>query len=907
MAYEGVSAQYLLLDSGFRNRIQYPYPGDFEVRFNGGDALNYGGNNTVDDDIILIGATTNNNNTLIASSLGTVRFSPAYTPQSVTNPVLPAPFPYGFRYVRGVVAQTNMVGLNTVGVRLATDHINYMSPQLGSYDGLYIELYDNINPTVRYHSRLVDGTGYVDNDPNNILPFMTLNPPIGTNLSGFLYSIRTGGLPADGVGNAGQAVIHGTITASTINTATLTASTFLSSIDNFYRGMYFLIVDTDDMTNYPLRRTDRGAVAIPRVIGIAPTPLSGANNSPYIVGFATASALPTHTYTNDPNGINNGNQATITDLAPFTRLVVNGVLMSTGDTILVKNEAGTENGVYTVTFQGTAIVPFVLTRLIEYNYDNNLVATSTRFGPVEIRSPVAFLANTNATLQTVAVATTTDLGAVFVNSGGVGDTLTGGLATIDGVALTLGMFVLVKNQATTLRNGMYQVTSLVGPVLTRRANHDTATEINTLNRIAVSQGTVNINSVWNLATPIVTMSVDAIVYSIVIQTVAIATTVDLGAVFANSGGVGDTLTGSPATIDGVALTVGMRVLVKDQTATLENGIYQVTTLTGPVLTRYVNHDTVAEVNSLTTIAISQGTVNTDTTWNLTAVIATMSVDAIVYITPTNYDSIWKRNVDPNIDTDFTVNVGTDNVQYTLQSQPAQISGFSVYSGSTGNASTGITGGLENAYRFARITAYNGTTRVLTLDRNFNTLPSANCRYEILKLARPNECSLSFRGGTASIQQYSIYDVNLVRLSLPNNVDVYLDQNSASSSGGEVNQFAYFTVELSNSSGGKGLDVITTNNPYMQKASFVCFVREDTTTANRVLLTSNQTQPLSMRLTDSLRLTVRSSSGDVLKFVYTDVGGDIHHWSDGSIMWDRRAPYPPDKGWNIQAFFSLTPR
>jgi hypothetical protein len=108
----------------------------------------------------------------------------------------------------------------------------------------------------------------------------------------------------------------------------------------------------------------------------------------------------------------------------------------------------------------------------------------------------------------VQLATTAALAANAYSNGasGVGATLTasgnGVMAAIDGVTPTAGMRVLVKNEATTARNGIYTVTSVgsVGTpyVLTRATDADVAAEVTGGMFTFVEQGTTNGSTGWAL-------------------------------------------------------------------------------------------------------------------------------------------------------------------------------------------------------------------------------------------------------------------------------------------------------------------------------------------------------------------------------------------------------------------------
>jgi len=125
----------------------------------------------------------------------------------------------------------------------------------------------------------------------------------------------------------------------------------------------------------------------------------------------------------------------------------------------------------------------------------------------------------------------------------------------------------------------------------------------------------------------------------VILAALVATTANLSGTYANgAAGVGATLTNNGVqvalTIDGVLTVVGNRVLVKNQTAPAENGVYQVSVVgtgaTNWVLTRVTDYDTAAEIKPGTLIAVNSGTVNATTSWLETATVVTVGTDPILF-------------------------------------------------------------------------------------------------------------------------------------------------------------------------------------------------------------------------------------------------------------------------------------
>ena len=84
--------------------------------------------------------------------------------------------------------------------------------------------------------------------------------------------------------------------------------------------------------------------------------------------------------------------------------------------------------------------------------------------------------------------------------------------------------------------------------------------------------------------------------------------------------------GSSATLDGVALVAGDRVLLKDQTAGAENGIY---VYDGSALARSTDMDAAAEFSGAT-VFVTEGTVNKDSGWTQTAEVATLGTTAVAW-------------------------------------------------------------------------------------------------------------------------------------------------------------------------------------------------------------------------------------------------------------------------------------
>jgi hypothetical protein len=118
-----------------------------------------------------------------------------------------------------------------------------------------------------------------------------------------------------------------------------------------------------------------------------------------------------------------------------------------------------------------------------------------------------------------------------------------------------------------------------------------------------------------------------------------ATTANLTATYDNgTSGIGATLTNSgtktPLTLDDVNLSIGDRVLVKDQTLSLENGIYKVTVVGSLTinweLTRVSDYDDFGQITKGDVIAVVSGTISSSSLWMLVTSITTIGTDSFVF-------------------------------------------------------------------------------------------------------------------------------------------------------------------------------------------------------------------------------------------------------------------------------------
>lgn len=237
--------------------------------------------------------------------------------------------------------------------------------------------------------------------------------------------------------------------------------------------------------------------------------------------------------------------------------------------------------------------------------------------------------------EPVRLATAAALNACTAAGSGVGKTLTQNAAAvenIDGVAVVAGDRILVKNQVAAKDNGIYTVTTVgtvaVKQVLTRATDSDSSAKMTSGTFVWVNAGTANAHSLYVLTTanPI-TLDTTALTFTLRLperEPVKLATAAALNACTATGSGVGKTLTQNAAAIeniDGVAVLVGDRILVKNQVAGADNGIYTVTTVgTGAVqqvLTRATDADLSSKMKAGVLVWVNEGTANADSLYALT--------------------------------------------------------------------------------------------------------------------------------------------------------------------------------------------------------------------------------------------------------------------------------------------------
>ncbi|MGN4975631.1 hypothetical protein [Aeromonas caviae] len=166
----------------------------------------------------------------------------------------------------------------------------------------------------------------------------------------------------------------------------------------------------------------------------------------------------------------------------------------------------------------------------------------------------------------------------------------------------------------------------------------------------------------------------------------VATTANLDATYANgSSGEGATLTSkamATLSLDGVTVTVGMRVLVKNQNAPAENGIYTMTTAGSTtvawVLTRATDADTSAKLAGAV-VTVDQGAANGSllltNDWKKTSVVGTTAMNWRVVLDSGNVGA-YHHNSGATAGTYRSVTVNAQG-HVTAGSNPTTLSGYGI--------------------------------------------------------------------------------------------------------------------------------------------------------------------------------------------------------------------------------------
>lgn len=178
------------------------------------------------------------------------------------------------------------------------------------------------------------------------------------------------------------------------------------------------------------------------------------------------------------------------------------------------------------------------------------------------------------------------------------------------------------------------------------------------------------------------------------------------------------------TVDGIVLATGNRILIKDQAAGAENGIYTVNASGAP--TRAVDADVSAEVTSGMYVFVEEGTTNADSGWVLqTDGAITLGTTALVFVQFTGAGQITAGN--GLTKTGNTLDVSVDNTTIEISSDQLRIKDLGVSTSKVANDAITYAKiqNISAQYRIlGRITAAAGDTEELTPDNLITVINQA---------------------------------------------------------------------------------------------------------------------------------------------------------------------------------------
>lgn len=154
--------------------------------------------------------------------------------------------------------------------------------------------------------------------------------------------------------------------------------------------------------------------------------------------------------------------------------------------------------------------------------DTSTKAASTAYVDTAVTNAIAAV-NPAVAVKAATTSASNTTGFIYVNGvGGIGATYTSPsnntAFTVDGVTFdTVGQRVLIKDDATPARNGIYFISQLQGValpvVLTRALDFDQPSDINNTGAIPVLSGAVNGTTQWVVSSLVTTVGTDAITFT----------------------------------------------------------------------------------------------------------------------------------------------------------------------------------------------------------------------------------------------------------------------------------------------------------------------------------------------------------------------------------------------------------
>ena len=290
---------------------------------------------------------------------------------------------------------------------------------------------------------------------------------------------------------------------------------------------------------------------------------------------------------------------TLTNAGTQTAFLLDGVAGALGDRILVKDQgAASQNGIYTITTLGSISTNWVLTRATDFDIWTDITGATVSI-ETGTSNFASLWATTSANTGTIGTTNITWTKFAFVSE-------------IDGRASSS-----TPQTIGTATAGVNTTFSRSDHVHALPVSGVTAGSYTSANITVDTNGRVTAAANGTGGSGVTQAAIDAAAYK---DRCRAATTANL-TVTATSTTLTNNGTLAALALDGISLAVNERVLVKNQTATAQNGVYTVTTVgtaaVAWVLTRATDFNLWAEIPGAY-VSVEAGTANTGTLWVCTS-------------------------------------------------------------------------------------------------------------------------------------------------------------------------------------------------------------------------------------------------------------------------------------------------
>jgi hypothetical protein len=181
----------------------------------------------------------------------------------------------------------------------------------------------------------------------------------------------------------------------------------------------------------------------------------------------------------------------------------------------------------------------------------------------------------------------------------------------------------------------------------------------------------------------------------------------------------------------------------------------------------------------------------------------------------------------------------------------------------------------------RIIAYDEDTNVVTVFPNFESVPIAGTKIELINISYDNLNPFVFTGSLLSQQELVCYELELLTLILPTEI-------LKASYGGPITYHQFVYVELSNTCSSGTRNIIYSNNPNATRAIF------------KVPLFDIQDTPYFIKVGGGMSQTIKFKPNDTLLFSVTLANGQQFK----TIVDEQFSPSAPEPRIQLSAMFGL---